>query len=384
MLISVSNLLDSLPTTQYSYLTANVNSAGTIFPVRNINPFSASHAIQIGKTGEARSEILILGTAAPASGTINTTAAGVYSHALDSLVFDIHYDKVIFKRSTSGTAGTATAFATVTITPNSQFTEYNDSVGAATYAYKTAFYNSVTSDTSSDSDWFVPGGPTFYSLQSMRGRVKDRLYNSNFLKDDAVVNDWINEWLEELNTAAVKVNKDYLMGTTSFSVGTAGLGTVTVTDFMYPRKIEVTWDGVNWTQTSQININSFSDSDVFSSDDPKHSWTGDTTLQFLPNGSLGTARMTYSRGEPILNSDSDELPYPMRRYTRSFINYALACAYENNQNEEWADRNSGKAKAIKMDFINEITPRDQTGPHAIEITEELSANDGFDLDGNYI
>lgn len=384
MIISVTNLLDSLPTTQYSYLTANVNTAGTSFPVRNINPFVASHAIQIGKTGEARSEILVLGTAAPASGTINTTTAGVYSHALDSLVFDIHYDKVIFKRSTGGTAGTASAIATVTITPNSTFTEYNDAAGAATYAYKTAFYNSVTTDTSSDSDWFVPGGPTFYSLQSMRNRVKDRLYNSNFLKDDAVVDDWINEWLEELNTAAIKVNKDYLMGTTSFSVGTAGLGTVAVTDFMYPRKIEVTWDGVNWTQTSQININSFSDSDVFSSDDPKHSWTGDTTLQFLPNGSLGTARMTYSRGEPILNSDSDELPYPMRRYTRSFINYALACAYENNQNEEWADRNSGKAKAIKMDFIAEITPRDQTGPHAIEITEELSANDGFDLDGNYI
>lgn len=385
MIISIQNNLDKLPTTQYSYLTNTAASGGTAFPVRNINPFSASHAIQIGKTGEAQSEILVLSSSAVTGTAINTTTTGLYSHALDSVVYDIHYNKLIIKRSTSGSLGTATALATVSITPNSEFTEYEDASGVSTYAYKTAFYNSVTGDTSTDSDWFIPGGPTFYSLQKLRSRVKNRLYNADYIKSDDVIDEWINEWLEEMNNAAIKVNKDYLLGTTSLSFGTSGLGTITAQDFMYPRKIEITTDGANYTPTTLIPVNEYSDGDYFSPNQPRHSWKGDTVLQFLPTGVAGTARIIYSKGEAVLTTDSSELPFPMRACTRSFVNYALHCAYENDQKDDLSNSNYTKAQKIKADFINEIIPRDQTGPHTIMLTESLSGmNDGMAFEDDYI
>lgn len=391
MIIQSSNILDSLPTTQFSFLSTSIAvGAGTV-PVKNINNFTASYGVQLGKTGEAQTEIALLGVSIPSGTALVLAGTTLYSHALDTPIYNVIFDKLIFKRLTSGTAGTATGTAiaisggTVNITPNSFFTEFNDTTGLNTYVYKTQFYNSVTNDVSSESDWFVPGGPTFYSLQKLRSRVKNRLYNASYIKSDDVIDEWVNEWLEEMNTAAIKVNKDYLLGTTSFTFGTAGLGTITAQDFMYPRKIEITTDGVNYTPTSLLPVNEYADSDYFSPNQPQHSWKGDTTLQFLPFGDAGTARMIYSRGEPILSTDASELPYPMRRYTRSFVNYALYCAYENDQKPELTDSNWQKAQKIKADFVNEITPRDQTGPHYITLTESLSgSSDGIGLEDDYI
>ena len=52
MKLSIENTLDQLPETQYSYLSNSVVSGTSVYPVRNINAFSANQAIQVGKTGE--------------------------------------------------------------------------------------------------------------------------------------------------------------------------------------------------------------------------------------------------------------------------------------------------------------------------------------------
>lgn len=382
MILSVDNNLDRLLSTLSSHTAANLSAGGTAIPVKNLNSFTAQYAVQIGKTGEEQSEIQIITTP---SGTILPLNSGtlVYDHPLDTPVFQIHYDKIIFNRSTSGTAGTATALATVSITPDSLYTEYNDASGAATYAYITQYYNSVSGDLSSESDWFTPSGPSFYSLQKLRDRIKGRLPSSEFIRQDSDIDDWINEWLEELNTAAVKVNKDYLLGTTSIAFGTAGLGTITASDFMYARKVEVTYDGgVSYTNSHNIPVNEYSETDTFSSLDPRHSWQGDTVVRVLPAGDGGTVRITYSKGEAVLVDDTDELPYPMRRYTRSFINYGLYAAKDLDQKAE-AEKDYQKALKIKSDFINEITPRDQTGPQTINFTETLSGFQEDDLLGDW-
>lgn len=372
MIISVENNLDKLPQTLYSYLSNSVTAAGTAIPVKNTNSFSGQDAVQIGKSGEEQSEIFVT---SGVSGTTLLFNSGSlrFDHSLDTPVFNIRYNSIVILRSTSGTSGTATAFATVSITPDSLYTQYDDTSGASTYAYKTQYINTISGNISSESDWWTPAGLSYYSLGKIRQRIKDRLYNSNYLKSDDVINDWINEWLEELNTAAIKVNKDYLLGTTSFSFGTAGLGTITTSDFMYPRKIEITTDGENWTPTTEMPLNRFSDQDTFSSIFPFHSWQGDTVIKFLPTGSTGTARMTYSKGEAVLNDDADELPYPMRRYSRSFVKYGLYCAYENDNKIDLSNANYSKTQKDKSDFISEITPRDQTGAKMIDLLEPLSA-----------
>lgn len=374
ILVSVSNNLDQLQTTQLSYLLANVSSAGTTVLVKNINPFSVNSAIQLGKTGESQSEVRIpQGTAS--GGTINLTSALLYDHSLDTSVFDIHYDQIIFKRSTVGTAGTATAIGTSNITPNSEFTDFDDTSGAATYAYKTQFLNSVSGDLSSESDWFIPGGPTFYSLQKLRQRGKDALYNANYLKSDDILTDWISEWGELMTNAAIKVNKGYSIGTVSYAFGTSGYGTITEAGFKVADKIEVTTDGVTYTPSTEIPMNQYSESDNFSSLAYSHSWEGDNRFRILPFGALGTARFSFSKINTPLVNDADELPLSLRSYTTGCIEYLLYRAYDNDNKDQQADKHYGRFQLSKNDFINEITPRDQTGPKYINLAEPLSADD---------
>ena len=132
MILSISNnLIDQ--TTPFSYTSSAIVSGDSTIPVRNINAFTTSYAVQIGRTGEEQSEIAII---ISPSGTALTLASGtlLYPHNLDSLVYNIKYNKIIVKRSTAGTAGTATALATVSITPDSLYTTYDDTSGASTYA----------------------------------------------------------------------------------------------------------------------------------------------------------------------------------------------------------------------------------------------------------
>lgn len=382
MILSVSNLLDSLPTTQFSFTSANVSAAGTSIPVKNINPFTANYAIQLGKTGESQSEIKVI-SGTPATGTVNLSAGLTYDHSLDTPIYQTHYDQIIFKRSTTGTAGTATAIGTTNITPNSEFTDYNDSSGQATYAYKTQFLNSVSSDLSSESDWFVPGGPTFYSLQKLRQRGKDALFNADYLKSDDVITDWINEWGEQMTNAAIKVNKGYAMGTASYAFDSTGYGTVTEAGFKVADKIEITYDGTTYTPSTEIPMNQYKESDTFSSLSPRHSWEGDTRFRVLPYGTGGTARFSFGKINTPLADDADELPHSFRSYTTGCIEYILYRAYGNDEKDEVADKHYGKFLASKNDFINEITPRDRTGVKLINLDEPLTGSD-IDISADFL
>lgn len=373
MLLRVENNLIQYGVTPQTYTSTNLAAGGTAVSVKNINALTNQYAVQFGNTGEELAEVQLI-SGVPSGITFNTSGTIKYPHPVDTPIHQIHYDKIIFKRSTAGTAGTASAITngTISITPDSQYTLFDDTSGAISYAYKTQYYNSLNGDLSAESDWFVPGGPSFYSLQKIRERVKNKLISSNYIKSDDVIDEWINEYLEELNTAAIKVNKDYLLGTTSLTFGTAGLGTITDTDFMYARKIEVNYSGTTYLVSSFIPVHTYSDADTFSVNDPYHSWVGDTVLKILPAGTGGTIRLTYAKGESLLADDTDELPHPMRRYTRGFTAYALACAQELDDKESLANKNYAVAKSVKADFIAEITPRDLTGVHYIDFTENLS------------
>lgn len=372
MLLSVQNQLAELPQTLNSFVTSNIVSGGTAIPVRNLNAFTANYAVQLGRTGEEQSEIVISATP---SGTQLPIASGgtlKYNHNLDTPVYQIHYDQIVFERSTAGTSGTATALATVSITPDSLYTEYNDTSGAATYAYKTYYLNSVNNDQSSESDWFVSGGPTYYSLQKIRQRAKDALYNANYLKDDTIIDDWINEWLEEMTNSAIKVNQAYSVGTVSVAFGTAGLGTVVTSTFKQPLKMELTFDGSTYTNSLEIPVNQWSTRDSYSAVFPRHYWMGDTIFGVLPLGSSGTARITFAQRNTPLVNDTDEMPYSLRSYTTSCVNYTLYRAYDNDNKGEQADKYYNKFLLSKREFVNEITPRDQTGPHYIDFLDGLS------------
>lgn len=383
MILQVENNLDKQ--SQYSSLSTNTTAGGTVLPVKNINSFTASWAAQIGKTGEEQSEVLVLGASTPSGTALNTTGTARFNHTIDTPIYSIHYDKIIFKRSTAGTAGTATALTsgTVTITPDSFYTEFNDSSGVSSYAYKTQYYNSVSGDISSESAWFIPGGPTFYSLQKLRKRTKDALFSAGYLKDDLVIDDWINEWVEDMTNAAIKVNKDYALGTALVAFGTAGYGTITDSDFKQAVKVELSYSGGGYIPSGVKPLSELADTDIYSSVGPIHYWQGDTIFGVKPTGSSGTARITFGKRNPILSNDTDELPLSLRAYTIGCIEWALWRAYGNDQKQELANTHYSVFKEKKTDFVSEITPRDQSSVQMIGLDDELSGREEDSLTDLY-
>ena len=371
MIISIDNLLHlDAPKT---FLASNYAAGVGTFNLKNVNGFGSSWAIQMGEVGGEQSEILIL-SGLPAGTLGTTTAVSLYEHSADTPVYAIKYNQVVFERSTSGTSGTATPMTDGTITYQADrlFTEFDDTSGSSAYAYKTYFRNSVLNVTTTESDWQTLAGPTFYSLSSIRERTKDKLWDSTYIKDDKKIDDWTNEWKDELTNAVISVNEDYALGTSNVAFGTDGLGTISDTDFKQVRRVWVTYDGVNSYQSTKMNINDFTPNQVFSSTHPYHAWRGDAIFQVKPSDSTGTASLVSYRLGTTMKNDTDTLPIPMRGYTKSFVDYNLAQAFLKDGKLAEYQQKIVEAQAAKQQFVTELVPRDKTGPTMITLTEPIS------------
>ncbi len=362
-----------------TYVASAINAGGTSTPAKNIAGFTASWAAQFGQTGEAISEIMLI-SGSPAGtvlnlGTSPSHPAGtlLFGHAQDTPIYQIHYDQIVFYRSTTGTAGPFAALATVNIQSDNLYTQYDDTTGAASYAYYAQYYNSVTTDLSGSSSIFIPGGPTFYSLQAIRQRTKDKLFSAGYIRNDSVVTDWLNEFVEEMSNAAIKVNQGYMLGTAAYGFGTAGLGTITDSYFKMLVKCEVTYDnGVTYIPAKEIPAFEYSETDYFSINAPRYSWLGENVFEILPHQQAGSVKMTYaSRFTPLVN-DTDELPQHLKAYTTAATEYCLSVAYGLDQKDAESQQHFQQYMQGQTKFIAEITPRDLTGPKLIALGESIS------------
>lgn len=353
-----------------TYLSMGENAGASTLRVKNTNGFSSNLAVQIGDTGEERSEIQMIYTVGT---TINLNTNLDFDHPSDTPVYALRYDQVVFAKSATGTAGIATPITggTVPITPDSKFTQFDDITGVEADAYRSYFRNSVTGVTTSESDWLTPSGFSFYSLSKLRQRAKDKLFDYGFVKSDDILNDWINEWFEELNNAAIKVNNSYSLGTIDISFKEDGLGTVTATDFKNLKRIWIDYDGVDKYRATEKDISEIEPNQTFIRSHPYYSWKGNNLLEINPAENGGTAKIVYSKRLNYLKNDTDELPLVMRSYTNSFVNYAVSEAYYADGNETQGDRYLARSNQSKLNFLSEITPRDHTGIQTIEITDSI-------------
>lgn len=389
MNLTITNNLTQVNGIQQTYLGSIVIAGDTSALIRNGAGFNQFWAVQVGQTGEETSEIL---TQTSLSGTVlsfgtsapNPGGTFLFPHAIDTPLYQIHYDQIIVYRSTTGTAGPFLVLGTVSITPDNQYTNYNDPTGAQGYAYYVQYYNSVNSDLSGSSSIFYPGGPTFYSLQKIRQRTKDKLYSAGYIRDNSLIDDWINEAIEMMSNSAIKVNEDYMLGTNQYAFGTNGLGTVTDPLFK-PNvvKVEVTWDGTNYIQSTKLAVREYSEQDYlnFAVYQPQHAWQSDTVFEILPHAQGGTAKITYPlRFTPLVN-DTDELPQSMKAYTTPIVEYCLGVAYGLDQKDTESQQHMQSYQQGKTDFVAEITPRDMTGAQMIDIVDSLSGR-GEDVQGD--
>jgi hypothetical protein len=365
---------------QFTLLSGASSTGGTAFPVRNINSFSANWAVQIGDTGRETTEVLVLGTATPSGTALQTAGSARFDHPTDTRVYAIKYDQIVFERSETGTAGVATAVATVNITPDSEYTDYFDPTGQDSYGYKAYYINSVlgTALVSAVSDWLTSDGFSFYSLAKIRERVRNKLFSANFLSGDAQINDWINEWVESLNNVAIDVNEDYGLGTADIYHGADGLGTITLKDFKEIRRVWYTTDGSNFYKARRMKSTDYSPDENFNETYPYFYYLGDNVLAKKPQGQVGSARIEYYKMRPVLVNDTDELPVVMRSYTKSFVDYGMAQASFLDGKIELADRYMGMAASEKDQFRVQIAPRHKTGPQFIRLTDVVDGDDNLE------
>lgn len=370
MIIKARNLLDTVAVNTYLSQLESVG-AGTVH-VKNINSFNANWAIQFGKTNEEQSEIALISASAPSGTTLVLTGTTRFEHPTDTPVYSTKYDQMIFKRSTTGTSGVATPMTdgTVNITPDSLYTQFDDTSGAANYAYKTCYYSSVLLGSSSDSDWLTSAGYDFYSLAKLRQRVKDKLLNPSFIGDDSVIDDWLNEWHEKMTNIVIDVNQDYAIGTADISFsGTTELGTITSADFKQIRKIEYTEDNENWYNANKMTLTEFYHNQTFHYTNPFFYMMGDNVIGRKPADSSGTMRLYYYKINPVLSNETDLLPTPMRMYTQSYVDYALSQAYYKDNKPELATPREASAREAMERFKRELAPRNKTGPLYVVIKE---------------
>lgn len=371
MLIRCKNLLDQAA--QTTFLTQLEASGTTTLHVKNANGYAADQwAVQLGKTGEEQTEIGLISGGVPSGTTLTLATASNFSHPTDTPIYAVKYDKVIWFRSVTGTAGAAAVLATSNITPDAEHTQYDDTSGASTYSYKAAWYNSITGGTSSLSDWLLSAGYDFYSLASIKQRVKDKLLNAGFIGDDSVLRDWINEYMELLTNKVIDVNQDYNLGSTNVAFSASGeLGTITDTDFKQVRRAWYTENGTDIYTMTKMESTTPRPAQEFSSTEPFFYMYDNNVMARWPHDSAGTAKVLYYRLSPVLVNESDNLPIPMRGYTKGFVDYALAQAYRKDSKESLANTMESSALGHAERFMKEMTPRTKSGPQMIDIVESV-------------
>ena len=381
MIIDIINSLHE--TAPRTHLTSTEAAGTTIFRLANTNAFGSSWALQIGEIGQQQTEVLLL-NGDPGAGTVGTsTVVSRYEHPADTPVYAIKYDQVVFERSTTGTAGTATPMTdgTITYQPNrfdledrQSYTSFDDTSGSTSYAYRVRFRNSVLGSNTIQSDWITPAGYYFYALSSIRQRIRDKIWDSSFIGDDRIINDWINELKDEFVNAVIDVDENYAMGTVGVSFGTAGLGTITTGDFSQVSRFEVTHNGVDYFLATKQYISDYVPDQIFSSTNPYYEWVGDTVFRVHPAESGGTASLTFYRFGTTMVNDTDELPSPMKTFTKSFVDYGkLQAQYKDGKvNQDTIDNFLAREKSR---FTSHIVPRDKSQVSSIKIVESTTGDD---------
>lgn len=363
-LIRARNLLHEIaPQTRLTHAEV---SGTTAIRVENSTALTESWAVQVGAVGGEQTEVVI-GTPTNA-GTIGVGAL-TYDHPADTPLSFIKYNQVVFERSTAGTTGTATPMTNGTISyqPDSEYTVFDDTSGSASYGYRTYFRNSVLAVNSTESDWITFAGHSFYSLAKIRERSKNKLWDASWLKDD-IVDEWINEFKDELANAVIQTNEDYSLGTVNLAFGTNGLGTITTADFGQLRRVWVTYDGTNKYQSTKMNVNDFLPNQIFSATHPYHYFQGDEIIGIKPSDTAGTAELVFYRFGTTMVNDTDVLPLPMRPFTRSFTDYVKLNGQYKDEKATQENIDLFVARE-KENFVTSITPRDKTGITMIDLLE---------------
>lgn len=147
MILKVTNLdVSNNVSTSLSEPAAN---ATTTLNVKNTAGFQQNDYVLVGSMGEEKTELVQI-TAIP-NNTQFTVTALKFDHGTDTMIIFTKFNQVRIFRSTTGGI-VYNVLATVDMQVDRLITNYDDTTAQPTYYYKTAFFNSITSQASAFSD----------------------------------------------------------------------------------------------------------------------------------------------------------------------------------------------------------------------------------------
>lgn len=218
--VSVSNLNLTAETPQ-TYLTTNTASGVSSLSVKNITGFLKNQVLLIGEMGNEGTEIIkTLAATDPSGSTIDlaTATTTAFPHSAGTPVRLMLYDQVLFY-SAPTVGGTQTLLGTKTITVDSMYTVYTDNLPTVGYYYS-HFYNSLSTQSSSDSDAIPTGG---YPITSARTVIDNALGMINKESSDTLTDTFS---FNEINNCQMEVLRE-LKRWSFMQVYDANLGSLT-------------------------------------------------------------------------------------------------------------------------------------------------------------
>lgn len=308
-----------------TYLTDDVSASATSSTVENNSAFNANDYVLFGRPRDEKTEIIKL-TSVTGNTTFGHTTGPVFDHDARTPVYEIKYNQAKIYRATSQT-GTYSLIATVDLTPDEQYTEYDDTAGSATSWYKIKYYNETTEGLSDYSAAVQGTGYTDDSKRSMTDEVMEDFGDEegNEISRTSVGRK-LKAGVRRIVRELVKMYPDYFLAYTTQAL-TADTATYDLpTRFLAFQRVDVSYDstthGDAYKATFEFESEGLPD-DEYQESDPRVFFRGNTFgLRPTPDNSSGQAWLWYWQYPEEMDDDSDEhgLPYGGRDL---LVEYAL-------------------------------------------------------------
>lgn len=373
-----------------SYLVNPYSVGVTSIVVKNANRFAVNDRIMIGGMGTETAEIVTVSAVAADNVTL-TVGATLYAHSVDDPVYVMQFDSVRFYKSTdSGSSYSLLSTQAMDVDNADLQTIYDDTTGLSTYYYKFAFYHSVSTLQSADSDVIKATGwrreQVGYIVDEILQEVSDPnelnitrselLGYFNDVNDDLLINvHRPYDFLHSRTTLTRTANRSYI----DFPTDSSSKQTMWKFDRLDYNYTDATTDPDTNTTTTLAVIppeefrNKYSDNTVSSttvSDDPPTHMTLDTSVnRFRFSHPFETTTgsvfyLHYWKYFTTIDSEGDIIETPTAKIYKL---YAKAMYYQKRaitdpKYQDVADRWEGryqaeKAKYTTVDRKDSGTPR---------------------------
>lgn len=266
--------------------------------------------------------------------------------------------------------------ATVSITPDQQYTQWDDTDALAEDYYRTEYYNSTSTLASTRSSIVAASeisGFSDFTLRAIEDEVLGELQDENEerRKRTEIDTDVNNAIRDLLSSVVSDVQEDYLSAYTTIDF-VANVSEYSLpTDFRKLSNIWISFNGVDYVKGSPMRIGDDIPNADYSQGAPFY-YIRDNVIGIRPAPTAAAtagAKIWYDRRIPSLRYEGDELPYFLRDYKATVVNYALYRAHLSDTDPRARDYKAAYDEGKAM-MIRSLSDRDPSSNKRIEIIND--------------